>query len=153
MPSVKQFSLSSRQSTLKAKSLPIGRSPTEMPPRPTVIFKKQKRVGGNNKSSFDGGPLESLLRSFESKKSSRKPLPSKSQNISEISAEIKGKYKNYFVFVKNIIEKLLSCPKSVECVFANFGDSSEHYTKEVNQNYCSCHSSLVCSTRKKIRDM
>ena len=66
-----------------AKSLPIGRSPTEMPPRSTVIFKKQKRVGGNNKSSFEGGPLESLLRSFESKKSSRKPLPSKSQNISE----------------------------------------------------------------------
>ena len=45
-----------------AKSLPIGRSPTEMHHRPTVIFKKQKRVGGNNKSSFYR-PLESLLRS------------------------------------------------------------------------------------------
>ena len=104
-----------------AKSLPIGRSPTEMPPRPTVIFKKQKRVGGNNKSSFEGGPLESLLRSFKS------PSLKKSKHIRNISGN-KREIQNYFVYVKNIIEKLLRCPKSVVCAFANFGDSSEHYT-------------------------
>ena len=86
-----------------AKSLPIGRSPTEMPPRPTVIFKKQKRVGGNNKSSFEGGPLESLLRSFESKKRlSKASSLKKSKHIRFISGN-KREIQNYFVYVKNYL--------------------------------------------------
>ena len=59
---------------------------------------KQKRVGGNNKSSFYR-PLESLLRSSNlplklQKKASESLVPQKSKNISETSAEIKGKYKS-----------------------------------------------------------
>ena len=59
---------------------------------------KQKRVGGNNKSSFCR-PLESLLRSSNlplklQKKASESLVSQKSKNISETSAEIKGKYKS-----------------------------------------------------------